>query len=52
MRVKIGLRKGRVITASPEYEDAVAAARATGLPLKEIYRRTLVEWAKKGAIRP
>jgi uncharacterized protein (TIGR00299 family) protein len=43
VRVKIGLREGRVVTASPEYEDAVAAARATGLPLKEIYRRVAVE---------
>jgi pyridinium-3,5-bisthiocarboxylic acid mononucleotide nickel chelatase len=51
VRVKIGLREGRVVTASPEYDDAIRAARATGLPLKEIYRRTLVEWAKKGAVR-
>ena len=43
VRVKVGLREGRVVTASPEYEDAVAAARATGLPLKEIYRRVAVE---------
>jgi pyridinium-3,5-bisthiocarboxylic acid mononucleotide nickel chelatase len=41
VRVKIGLRGGRVVTASPEYEDAVEAARATGLSLKEIYRRVV-----------
>jgi uncharacterized protein (DUF111 family) len=30
-----------VISTAPEYEDVVAASRATGLPLKEIYGRAL-----------
>lgn len=38
VRVKLGLRGGRAITASPEYEDAARAARATGMPLKDVYR--------------
>ena len=37
VRVKVARRGGQVVSASPEYEDAVAAARATGQPLKEIY---------------
>lgn len=39
VRVKIARRGGEVITAAPEYEDAVEVARATGLPLKEVYQR-------------
>jgi pyridinium-3,5-bisthiocarboxylic acid mononucleotide nickel chelatase len=38
VKVKVGRRGGRVVTASPEYEDAVRAARATGAPLKDVYR--------------
>lgn len=38
VRVKLGTRGGRVVTASPEYEDAVRVARATGMPLKDVYR--------------
>ena len=37
VRVKVGRSGGRVVTVAPEYEDARAAARATGKPLKEIY---------------
>jgi pyridinium-3,5-bisthiocarboxylic acid mononucleotide nickel chelatase len=39
VRVKIGRRHGAAVTIAPEYEDARAAARATGRPLKEIYAR-------------
>ena len=39
VRVKIARRGSEVVTVSPEYDDAVAAARATGLPLKDVYDR-------------
>ena len=39
VRVKIARRGGDVVTVSPEFEDASAAARASGLPLKEVYAR-------------
>lgn len=39
VRVKLAHRAGEVITAAPEYEDAVAAATATGLALREVYAR-------------
>lgn len=39
VRVKVASRAGAVVTLAPEYEDARRAARATGLPLKEIYAR-------------
>jgi pyridinium-3,5-bisthiocarboxylic acid mononucleotide nickel chelatase len=37
VRVKIGRRAGEALTIAPEYEDARAVARVTGVPLKEIY---------------
>jgi uncharacterized protein (TIGR00299 family) protein len=37
VRVKMGRRGGVIVTMAPEHEDAVRAARATGLPLKEVY---------------
>jgi uncharacterized protein (TIGR00299 family) protein len=37
VRVKVGRRGGEIVTLAPEHEDAVKAARATGLPLKEVY---------------
>ncbi|MGH2825617.1 MAG: nickel pincer cofactor biosynthesis protein LarC [Actinomycetota bacterium] len=39
VRVKIGMRRGKVVNLAPEYEDARAAAEALGLPLKQIYAR-------------
>jgi uncharacterized protein (TIGR00299 family) protein len=41
VRVKIGRRHGDVVSVAPEYEDAAQVARATGLPLKEVYALTL-----------
>jgi uncharacterized protein (DUF111 family) len=41
VRVKIGVRRGKVVNVAPEYEDARAAAEALGLPLKEIYARAI-----------
>lgn len=41
IRIKIGSRHGDVINQSPELEDVLTAARATGLPAKEIYLRAL-----------
>jgi len=37
VRIKLGIRDGRVVTVAPEFEDAAEAARATGRPLREIY---------------
>lgn len=41
VRVKLGYLRGEVVTRSPEYEDAAAVARASGLPLKDVYRAAL-----------
>lgn len=39
IRVKTARRASEIVTVAPEYEDAAKAARATGMPLKEIYER-------------
>jgi hypothetical protein len=36
VRVKIGRRKGRVLTRTPEYDDCKRVAQAAGVPLKEV----------------
>ena len=41
VRVKVGYLRGEAVSTSPEYEDAAAVARMTGLPLKEIYRMAM-----------
>ncbi|MGV1037355.1 MAG: nickel pincer cofactor biosynthesis protein LarC [Candidatus Nanopelagicales bacterium] len=46
VRVKVARHRGSVVNVSAEYEDAAAAARATGLPLAGILREA-VETALK-----
>jgi len=41
IRVKIAREGDRIINVSPEYSDCAAAARRTGLPLKQIYSEAL-----------
>lgn len=39
VRVKTGRRAGIVVTVAPEFEDARRVAKATGIPLKDVYER-------------
>jgi uncharacterized protein (TIGR00299 family) protein len=41
IRVKLGLRGGRIVTVAPEYAEAAAISDRAGLPLKEVYARAL-----------
>ena len=41
VRVKVAQRKGERVNAAPEFEDAATVARATGMPLKDVYARAL-----------
>ncbi len=52
VRLKVGLLDHRVVNVAPEYEDCAAAARATGLPLKEIYARARSAWRPEGEADP
>ena len=42
VRVKQGTLEGRVVSAQPEYEDVLAAAEATGRPVKAVLADALV----------
>ncbi|HOA73037.1 MAG TPA: nickel pincer cofactor biosynthesis protein LarC [Phycisphaerae bacterium] len=44
IRLKVGRRHGKVVTAAPEYEDCRRAAAATGRPLKEIMEQAIRLW--------
>jgi uncharacterized protein (TIGR00299 family) protein len=41
VQVKIGRFEGQVTNIAPEYEDAVAAARSSDMPLKDVYRMAI-----------
>ncbi len=38
VRVKVGAREGRVVQATPEYEEAAELARAAGVPVAHVLR--------------
>lgn len=50
VRVKIGRRGSRNITSAPEHDDAVAVARATGLPLRRVYELALADASARAGI--
>ena len=39
VRIKLGLRAGRCISATPEYEDCLRLATAQGVPLREVIQQ-------------
>jgi uncharacterized protein (DUF111 family) len=41
VRVKLGLRGGRVLNAQPEFEDCRRVAQAAGVPLKQVWPEAL-----------
>ncbi|KPJ63035.1 MAG: hypothetical protein AMS15_01915 [Planctomycetes bacterium DG_23] len=48
VRVKIGKRSGRIVSASPEYEDCRKLAGKNKLPLKEVYAIVQGKLKEKG----
>jgi hypothetical protein len=44
IRVKIGERDGRVITASPEYEECKRAASVHGVPIRRVHQAALTAY--------
>jgi uncharacterized protein (TIGR00299 family) protein len=47
VRIKIGQRHGKVVTASPEFEDCREAARRASMPLKEVMDLAMRIWRSK-----
>ena len=39
--VKVGRRKGRVVSVAPEYEDCARIAREAGVPAKDVFAEAL-----------
>lgn len=44
VRVKVATLEGREVGAQPEYEDALARARAAGVPVKEVLAAAAAAW--------
>lgn len=47
VRIKIGRRAGRVVTASPEFEDCRAAAARADRPIREVIETTRRLWQER-----
>lgn len=50
--IKIARLDGAVVNAAPEYEPCRAAARAAGVPLKQVFAEVLVAYGNETASRP
>ncbi len=48
--IKLGLKAGRVVQASPEFESCRAVAEQSGKPLKEIYAAAMEGWGRSRGI--
>ncbi len=51
VRIKVGRRQGKVVTASPEFEDCREAARRASIPLKEVMDLAMRLWRSKNGGR-
>lgn len=48
VRIKLGERSGQVLNAAPEYEDALACAKASSAPLKDVLAAAVAAWRMRG----
>ena len=46
VRIKVASRRGEVVNASPEFEDCLRVAAATGRPVKVVQAEALRAWGK------
>lgn len=44
VKIKVGRRTGKIVTATPEYDDCCKAASTSGLPLKQIMDEAIRAW--------
>ncbi len=49
VRVKVGRRAGRVLTASPEYQDCLRLARARGVAFRDVAEAARAAWRAASA---
>jgi pyridinium-3,5-bisthiocarboxylic acid mononucleotide nickel chelatase len=49
VRVKLGRRGDRIVTASPEFTDCRSAAEAHHVPAREVYRAAVTQYEKESA---
>jgi len=49
VRMKVGAEGRRIVTASPEFADALAAAEAHGVPVKDVLAAAQRLWAQREA---
>jgi uncharacterized protein (TIGR00299 family) protein len=47
IRFKVSARDGRIVNASPEFEDCAAAAAERGLPIKEVQAQAIRAWLER-----
>lgn len=48
VRVKLGLRAGAVLNATPEFDDCRALAEKAGVPLKDVQAAASAAWRSRG----
>ena len=48
IRFKVAVREGRVVNASPEFDDCTAAAAARGISIKEVQAIATKAWLDRG----
>jgi hypothetical protein len=48
VRIKLGRRGGRLVNASPEFEDCARLAHAHGVPVKEVLAEAVQAWRSGG----
>ena len=51
LRIKVGLRAGRIVHATPEFEDAADLARARRVPVRQVLDEAVAA-AEAAALRP
>ena len=47
VRIKVAGRRGEVLNASPEFDDCVRVAAATGRPIKTVQAEAMQKWLEK-----
>jgi len=52
IRIKLGTRQGRLVTASPEFEDCRRAAQEHGRPLREVMQHVIRAWQIASGQKP